>query len=149
MIHVPSLWISYIPHLMIDSCLYCKTFKKLFPDGITGNHYFFLMSTNAQHFPSNGKHLYCTKLKVSSEWKKISLSHQFCSTAFPIESHKQHVGTSGIKTNLELVSKGKDPVSNYILLLIHQHCTWNKITEVCSGRGVCAHECVWCTCVNL
>lgn len=42
---------------MIDSCLYCETFTKLFPEGITGNHYFFLRSIKAQHFPSNGKHL--------------------------------------------------------------------------------------------
>lgn len=65
---------------MINSCLYCKTFKKLFPDGITGNYYFFLMSTNAQHFPSNGKHLlYKTQgvLRVEENWS-LSLTVLNC-----------------------------------------------------------------------
>lgn len=79
---------------------YCKTFKKLFPDGITGNYYFFLMSTNDSIFLLM-ENTYCTKLKVSSEFKKIVSLTQLCSTAFPIASHKQHVGIWH-KTNLEL-----------------------------------------------
>lgn len=71
-INVPSLQNKFIPHLMIDSCLHCETFQKLFPDGITGNHYFFwgaLMHSICLLMENT----YCAELKVSSEQRKIGL----------------------------------------------------------------------------
>lgn len=81
---VPSLQNNLYSLLMIDSCSYCETFKKSFPDGITGNHCFFLRSINARHFPCNAKHLLYRARCIFRAMENWSVS-QFCQLHFHSE----------------------------------------------------------------
>lgn len=143
--------VSFFPYLMIDSCLYCETFKKSFPDGITGNHYFFSGALMRSIFLLM-ENTYCTKREVSLEQRKIGLCPSFCSTPFSVVSHRQdvslwHENHSGIA-----IWNQHSPWVLWfpLLFLVYQYCTWNKIISMCSGECVCmcvhTHVCVWCAC---
>lgn len=55
-----------VPSFAFDSGLHSATFKKSFPDGITGNHYFFSAALMHNIFPLI-ENIYCTEFEVSSE----------------------------------------------------------------------------------
>lgn len=71
-INVPILQNNLYSHLVTDSYLHPETFKKSFPDGITGNRYFFseALMHNILCLMEN---IYCTELEVSSEQRKTGL----------------------------------------------------------------------------
>lgn len=127
---------------MIDSSLHCEMFKKLFPDGIIGNHYFFSGAFMHRIFLLM-ENTYCAELEVSSEQRKIHRCPLFCSTPFSIVSHKQdvsfwHENHSG----LDIWSQRSLLMLRFPFLSLRYHyCTWNKITEVYSGVCVCTHVC--------
>lgn len=126
-ISVPFLQNHLYPHLVADSCLYSETFKKSFPDGVTGNHYFFLRSINAQHFPSNGKHLLYRAWDIFRTEENWSLSLILLNSIFHSEPQNR-MWASDVKSNLGLTAETKNNSRLVLwlcfsLVLVYQYCT--------------------------